>query len=145
MFKHILVSFTHMLRAYVKGNLTSENVGQSPLLAFGCAREHVLCADDRVPMELSWCQSAFLGGLGRHHGRYKPWHGQEPHGSEIPRSLVHPDLLKVWDELAAIIRKKDENGQVEWRIGNYEAFMMAKAEDGHTCYMGGVYSKREDC
>ena len=142
MFDHVIVSFTSALRALVEEGLTIKNIEQSPLLAFGCAREHIFCVDsDRVPMELSWCQSAFLGGLKNYHGRYAPWYGQSPHGTEIPRALIHPDLLIVWEEFKSLILRKEEYDQVRWKIGNYSSFIAAELENGRTCYYQSVVHK----
>lgn len=55
----------------------------------------------------------------------------------VPRSFCESAPLATWDTLYGILKEKDEQGMVEFRVGNYHDYCYRMTDVGHTCYWQG--------
>lgn len=95
------ISFSMCLRDVHRGLLHPDQID---VFWFGCAAEHVVRQDGKVPFEASWLNAV------RPH-----LHEGEGETSAVSVETIDAEALATWQRLLARVTKLDEGGWVNWQ------------------------------
>jgi hypothetical protein len=125
----VAISFTSFLRAIHDKKVDPELFDQ---FYFGCNREHLIRADDLIPVEITE-----LNVLNR---RY-----EKPEG--VNRTCADPESLVTWTRLFKVVEKLDREGNVMWGHMIEEEYYKVAArllKSGHEVFYQGLWRKADE-
>ncbi len=108
------VSFTSIIHALSRGELTIDELDSpNAILAFGCAKEHVL--GDYIPQEVSWLK------------------GNKQQFNTPPccdPTKLTPESLILWNRFRMTVERADNEGRCRFKIGNYPQYCLERVAEG---------------
>lgn len=96
------ISFTSTLGAYMRGELSLEDLKDGDLLVFSCTRDHVL-EEGKIPHEVRWFN------------KEKPRYSDEEFQHNLSPALIDDGVLEKWGKYREIIVAKDSEMAVMWK------------------------------
>ena len=102
----IFVSFTDTFLGFVDGL----EIQEGDRFAFGCDRRHIFREDDLIPREVTWAS------------KFQPVHEKRILGKDVRPEQLNPVLLEKWLSFQAILENAENQGWIEYNIGNYPSY-----------------------